>query len=423
MTELYILMGSFYVYGFNGAPTFTFVLLSFLTAFVLNNLLIPMSLFVSLEFIKLFQAQFMKWDIKMSYRNIPMQAVTSNLNEDLSQIQIIFSDKTGTLTENMMNYSKSSIGNGNIYNEKETPCSIKLDYGKDSPHEEVWKDNHFYSRNFLYNLACNNSINVILNQKTKEMVYDGSSVDEVALIECARNNGFTLLHRAQDIIELDVLGVTEKIQVLATIEFNSDRKRMTSILKFPGEKYMVYLKGADNVVSKLISKDDPILEVTLKNINNFAGEGLRTLLICGKEISKEEYDSWNVEYQKALSAASKDKKQLLENAEAAIEKNLTVYGATAVEDALQDQVAETIEFFRKAGIQVWVLTGDKRDTAVTIGKSSKLLSPTTIVCHCYGKTVDDVTVELTECLQKSMVSLLYSKTLIKLIIIILFVCL
>eukprot|EP01080_Neovahlkampfia_damariscottae_P005715 gene5715-9535_t len=390
-------INSFYLEGLNEFPSFLFVLLQFFTVFILNNLLIPMSLFVSLEIIKVIQSKFMSWDLKMSQDGKHMNPITSNLNEDLSYIEYIFSDKTGTLTENIMNLNKFSIGNNILHDEVKDKGALKnqLLVLKD---DENQKEKYSILRHFLFNLAICNTINPEISIDTNELFYDGSSIDEVALVEATRQNGVILKKRNQKSIEIEVFGKIETFEILNIIEFNSDRKKMTVIVKDENEKIICYTKGADNIMETIIKKDDLNVDKTLQHIDEFAHDGLRTLLIGYKEITKDDYEKWNKVYLEA-QAAQKGKSKKIANAEKAIENDFICLGASAIEDCLQQEVPETIEFFRKAGVQVWVLTGDKRDTAVSIAKTSRLLLDTTNQQHIKGTDVIEVAGELQQCIE------------------------
>eukprot|EP01080_Neovahlkampfia_damariscottae_P011071 gene11071-3777_t len=359
-----------------------FIVSSFLAFFILNNLLIPGSLFVSLEIIKAIQARFMSWDAGMFYEDQKMKPITSNLNQDLSQIEWIFSDKTGTLTENIMNFQKCSVGSGDkIYDEKDGVGCLKDIFSKNNEKDKE------SAKHLLYNLVLNNTIEPRIDIKTNELIYDGSSIDELALIKAASNNGFKLLEKSLEFVEIEVLGKKETFTLLALLEFNSDRKRMSIIVKNSEDRIFCYTKGADDCVSKLVREDDPYLEKTQKNIDTFAHEGLRTLLICSKEITQEQFTTI-------------DKDELIEQAEREMEFGLTIDGATAIEDCLQEEVPETIEFFREAGLQLWVLTGDKVNTAISIGKSSKLITQDTHLYQIVGEISESVESTLDEAIQK-----------------------
>ncbi len=107
-------------------------------------------------------------------------------------------------------------------------------------------------------------------------------------------------------------------------------------------------------------------------MNTFAKEGLRTLLIVEKKMSEAEYTEWNSLFTQAVNSIS-DREAKVDKCAEILEKEFDLVGSTALEDKLQDGVPDTIEMIRKGGIKLWVLTGDKIETAINIGYASKLL--------------------------------------------------
>ena len=123
---------------------------------------------------------------------------------------------------------------------------------------------------------------------------------------------------------------------------------------------------------KLIHNEEYVLEKTLNAIDDFSTEGLRTLLYSYKWLSHDEYKAWANKYHEAKTSLVDRSKQMAEVGEQ-IEVNLELLGATAIEDKLQEGVPEAIEKLRRAGIKMWMLTGDKRETAINIGYACKLI--------------------------------------------------
>lgn len=177
-------------------------------------------------------------------------------------------------------------------------------------------------------------------------------------------------------------GVESEYQVLNVCEFNSTRKRMSAIVRGPDGTIKLYCKGADNVILERLSENNPFVENTLIHLEEFASEGLRTLCIAMREIPEEEYARWSQVYDKAATTLV-DRADELDKAAELIEQNLFLLGATAIEDKLQEGVPDTIHTLQEAGIRVWVLTGDRQETAINIGYSCKLLNEemSLIVCN------------------------------------------
>jgi phospholipid-translocating ATPase len=152
---------------------------------------------------------------------------------------------------------------------------------------------------------------------------------------------------------------------------------MSVILRRPApwNDIVLYCKGADNVISERLDKDgqdSDIVEKTFHDVNAFSENGLRTLLLSYRVLNKEEYENWKKEIDEA-STASEKRAEKIADAQEKIEVNLKLLGATGIEDKLQEGVPQCIEDLRKAGIKIWVLTGDKLETAINIGYASNLL--------------------------------------------------
>ena len=129
------------------------------------------------------------------------------------------------------------------------------------------------------------------------------------------------------------------------------------------------------IINQILDVDDNVRSKTNEDIDGFSQLGLRTLLVCYKEMSEEEYEEWNQIYYEAETYVGdpKDKKKKLADAALRIEKDFQLIGCSAIEDRLQQMVPETIHNLLRANIKVWVITGDKQETAVNIGHSCKLL--------------------------------------------------
>ncbi len=123
---------------------------------------------------------------------------------------------------------------------------------------------------------------------------------------------------------------------------------------------------------KLVTNGEYILEKTLEHIEEFSSEGLRTLIYAYRWMDKKEYESWSLKYSDAKKSLIDRKKKIGEIGEL-VEHGFELSGATAIEDKLQEGVAEAIDKLRRAGIKIWMLTGDKRETAINIGHSCRLV--------------------------------------------------
>uniref|UniRef100_A0A3Q2G358 Phospholipid-transporting ATPase n=1 Tax=Cyprinodon variegatus TaxID=28743 RepID=A0A3Q2G358_CYPVA len=349
--------------NYGGAANFG---LNFLTFIILFNNLIPISLLVTLEVIKFIQAFFINWDTDMLYEptNTPAMARTSNLNEELGQVKYIFSDKTGTLTCNVMQFKKCTVA-GVAYGYVLLSCQCPISQPSLLP---LLNPTAAVILDFMTMMAiCHTAVPERIDGK---IIYQAASPDEGALVRAARNLGFVFSGRTPDSV---ILGSEEKYELLHVLEFTSTRKRMSVIMRTPSGKIRLYCKGADTVIYDRLADSSRYKEITLKHLEQFATEGLRTLCFAVADISESSYQHW-LELHHRASTSIQNRALKLEESYELIEKNLQLLGATAIEDKLQDKVPETIETLMKADIKIWILTGDKQETAINIGHSCKLLT-------------------------------------------------
>ncbi|XP_053150642.1 phospholipid-transporting ATPase IC isoform X2 [Hemicordylus capensis] len=375
--------------------------LNFWGYIIVLNTMVPISLYVSVEVIRLGQSYFINWDLQMYYpeKDTAAKARTTTLNEQLGQIHYIFSDKTGTLTQNIMTFKKCCI-NGHTYGEirdkmgqpRNHPEQVDFSWNMYADGKLAFYDQYLIEQirsgkepeiqQFFFLLALCHT--VMVDTSDGELNYQAASPDEGALVTAARNFGFVYLSRTQNTITISELGTVKTYDVLAILDFNSDRKRMSVITREPNGRIRLYCKGADTVIYERLHPRNPKKQATQEALDIFANETLRTLCLCYKDISNEEYEAWNRKFM-AASVASTNRDEALDKVYEEIEKNLILLGATAIEDKLQDGVPETISKLAKADIKIWVLTGDKKETAENIGFACELLTDETTIC--YGEDI------------------------------------
>ncbi|CDO93339.1 unnamed protein product [Kluyveromyces dobzhanskii CBS 2104] len=404
---------------------------SYWVAVILYQSVVPISLYISIEIIKTAQALFIYGDVSLYNERLdyPCTPKSWTISDDMGQIEYIFSDKTGTLTQNVMEFKKCTI-NGVSYGRAYTEAlaGLRKRQGIDVEEEgtrerkEISQDKEImlsdlkqindnpqlrpelvtfvskefvqdtngssgsdqkkHNENFMLALALCHTVLVEENKNDPEIMdLKAQSPDEAALVGTARDMGFSFIGRTKNGVIIDIQGVKKEYRLLNVLEFNSTRKRMSCILKIPSEhpneepKALLICKGADSIIYSRLSKDndEKLLEKTALHLEQYATEGLRTLCIAQKELTWKEYQEWNEKHEVA-AAALVDREDELEKVADVIERGLTLLGGTAIEDRLQDGVPDSIATLAEAGIKLWVLTGDKVETAINIGFSCNLLN-------------------------------------------------
>ena len=228
---------------------------------------------------------------------------------------------------------------------------------------------------FWTNICVCHSLIVETDEKTGATTVQGPSPDEVALVNMAKQLGFVFKGRDSTSIYLDLQGESIRYEVLNVLEFSSERRRMSVIARAPDRTIRLFVKGADSAILALLNTDNEdgqLMAETDRNLHRFAQQGLRTLCVATRVLSEEEWMAWDAKYQEA-AASLDDRDARVERVSVQIEKDLDFVGITAIEDRLQDGVPEAIHTLLDAGIRVWMITGDKRETAINIAVSCRLL--------------------------------------------------
>lgn len=347
---------------------------SVLTYIILYNSLIPISLIVSMDVVKFQQAALINSDLELYYEptDTPALCRRSNLVEDLGQVEYLFSDKTGTLTCNEMQFRQASIAGVTFADKRsEAPGDERRAWSELPDVRAAGGPLAQATDHFLTVLAVCHT--VIPEVQDGRVVFQASSPDEAALVAGAQALGYEFTTRKPRSVYVRMHGVEREFHVLQVCEFNSSRKRMSTVVREPSGRIFLYCKGADTVILPRLAAKQTTLDVTLSHLEAYAAEGLRTLCIASRELSPEEYERWARVYDEA-AARLDGRAAALDAAAAEIETGLQLLGATAIEDRLQDGVPETIATLQTAGIKVWVLTGDRQETAINIGYSCRLIS-------------------------------------------------
>lgn len=363
---------------------------------ILFSTIVPISLRVNLDMGKSVYAWFIQRDV-----GIPETVVrTSTIPEDLGRIEYLLSDKTGTLTQNEMELKKVHIGTVSYANEamEEVTAYVNQAFASNGDSE-----NHLYNpstaasivptggtrtrreigsrvRDLVLALALCHNVTPTQEEEDGKMVtsYQASSPDEIAIVRWTEQVGLRVLHRDRRTITLQSTKddrIVVRVNILNIFPFTSDSKRMGIIVRFQTSDdstgdIVFFQKGADTVMTTIIAANDWLEEET----GNMAREGLRTLVVGRRSLSSQQYSAFVSEFSSASLSLSNRDATMAKVVKQHLEHDLELTGVTGVEDKLQSQIKPSLELLRNAGIKIWMLTGDKIETARCVAISSKLVA-------------------------------------------------
>lgn len=335
---------------------------------ILFSSIIPVSLRVNLDLAKSVYASQIQKDRDISETIVR----TSTIPEDLGRIEYLLSDKTGTLTQNEMEMKKLHLG---------TVCYAgdTLDIVREYVEKQVLPDSGVSKRRDLSGKVADLALvlatchNVTPTEEDGVCFYQAASPDEVAIVKFCESIGLKLIKR--DRTSLTLLHVASRSElvydILYNFPFNSDTKRMGLVIKDRVKDEIFFMeKGADVVMARIVNYSDWLEEETA----NMAREGLRTLVIGRKKLSGAIFQGFSKDYAEAALAMTNRDAAMQKVISQYLETDVELMGLTGVEDKLQNNVKPSIELLRNAGIKIWMLTGDKVETAKCVAISAKLIS-------------------------------------------------
>ena len=361
---------------------------------------------MTLDLIKLMYSLWIRWDLGMwdEKRGVGAEARNTALSEELGCVQYVLTDKTGTLTENVMmmremaTHTRQYRG-GDDGTRSSDEAQAEGDLSTDGRlRADVREEEKEMTELLRCLMLCNT---VVPSHKqpvhhsqqsrptptpslssspasTPAVHYSSSSPDELCLVQFAASVGFVLESRDNQVLSVHsgLEARTSQWTALAVCDFTSTRKRMSVVVKDSAGRIQLLMKGADDVVFERVRKDrdeQKRLESYKTVLDGYGRKGLRTLVFAVRDISEDEWKEWNARYHKA-SLDVESRERALADVYERIERDVSLVGVTGIEDKLQADVEDTLETLRAAGVKVWMLTGDKQQTAEEIGRSSGLIA-------------------------------------------------
>ncbi|KAJ8727251.1 hypothetical protein PYW08_015648 [Mythimna loreyi] len=470
-------LDKYYVNNVFNTPFITMVskpafegLLIFWTYIIALQVMIPVSLYVTIEMTKLLQVYHIHQDVQMydADSNMRTECRALNITEELGQVAYLFTDKTGTLTENKMVFRRCAVG-GVDYDHPPgppavpsaelppivtpitnvSPCRRMLQHLNDSndaqhsqkvrefllvlalcntvvvsqPHVDPTQLSASTSGEQISGKATKSNGTLRSNDKYARLTesrsttpspppstgsplrirlpklirgsdtsepstsaeipvarYEAESPDELALAEAALAYGYELRCRTPDEVELGIRGELTKMKVVRVQQFDAVRKCMSVAMRMPSGQIVLYVKGADsNVFGALApmragSPEAAAYERTRALLSDYSRAGLRTLVMAKRIMMPTIWEEWLAGHNRICLDTGEGREKRIRESLARLESALTLVGATGVEDKLQDAVPRAVRALLDAGIIVWVLTGDKPETAINIAYSAALFS-------------------------------------------------
>uniref|UniRef100_A0A8D2LPP2 Phospholipid-transporting ATPase n=1 Tax=Varanus komodoensis TaxID=61221 RepID=A0A8D2LPP2_VARKO len=356
--------------------------------------IIPISLRVNLDMGKIVYSWMIRRDSK-----IPGTVVrSSTIPEQLGRISYLLTDKTGTLTQNEMVFKRLHLGTVayGLDSMDEVQSHIFSIYTQQPQEQPALKGPALATKvrktlssrvheavkaiALCHNVTPVYESNGVTDQAEAERhyedscrVYQAASPDEVALVQWTESVGLTLVGRDQSSVQLRTPGGhILNYTILQIFPFTYESKRMGIIVRDESTgEIMFYMKGADVVMAGIVQYNDWLDE----ECGNMAREGLRVLVVAKKSLTEEQYQDFEARYVQAKLSVH-DRSLKVATVIESLEMEMELLCLTGVEDQLQADVRPTLETLRNAGMKVWMLTGDKLETATCTAKNAHLVTRT-----------------------------------------------
>ncbi|XP_032411218.1 phospholipid-transporting ATPase 11C isoform X3 [Xiphophorus hellerii] len=389
----------------------------FLSFMVLFNFIIPVSMYVTVEMQKFLGSFFIAWDKDFFDPEIQEGALvnTSDLNEELGQVEYIFTDKTGTLTQNNMEFIECCIDgfqykHGDGSSELDGFCVTdgpvnKIQQKAGREREELFlralclchtvqiKESTMHRQDQIDQIDQIDQVDGLgvdhefLHPPQKETGFIASSPDEIALVKGAMRYGFTFLGlESKNMKILNRNKDVETYELLHVLNFDPVRRRMSVMVRSKTGDILLFCKGADSSMFPQVRQEE--VERIRMHVERNATEGYRTLCVAYKHLNAQEYARADADLREARLALQ-DREEKLMAVYNRVETDMILIGATAVEDQLQDEAAQTMEALQGAGMKVWVLTGDKMETAKSTCYACGLFKKNTELLELTLRTLED----------------------------------
>ncbi|OHT13626.1 phospholipid-translocating P-type ATPase, flippase family protein [Tritrichomonas foetus] len=352
----------------------------YVRCYLLTSIMIPISLKVTLDICKYIYAVWIRNDVQMYDYRTKTRTLVNNTSviEDLGAIEYIFSDKTGTMTENEMFLKKLGLEKGFFGH-----SSDAVDIYEDKSFGEILntleeankreRDGILY---FIYNLCLCHTVKIIQTESGK-VAFEGMSAEEVSFLTGMDKLGILLsLDEDEDTITIESPKLNipkETFKIVDVLPFSYERKRMSVVARQESTGlYFLFSKGAHEMI---MNNCGNIYEGFLEQVDTFSYLGLRVMAMSTKQITEDEYKKFSSDLNRAKTEDDlANREEAVNTVYTEFEEGQILLGCTGIEDKLQDGVPQTISMLRDAGIHVWMVTGDVQGTAIKIARTTRLIT-------------------------------------------------